>query len=47
MEYSSLKLDTLASMESAIRLYERMGFNRIPPYAGQPRVGVICFERAI
>jgi ribosomal protein S18 acetylase RimI-like enzyme len=47
LEYSTLKLDTLSSMDAAIRLYERMGFRRIPPYAGQPKVGVICFERAI
>lgn len=45
--YSALKLDTLISMESAIRLYERMGFQRIPPYAGQPTVSVVCFEREI
>lgn len=45
--YSTLKLDTLASMEAAIRLYGRMGFKQIPPYAGQPKTGVICFEREI
>lgn len=47
MGYSTLKLDTLASMEAAIRLYARMGFKQIPPYAGQPKTGVICFERKI
>lgn len=47
MGYAGLKLDTLASMEAAIRLYDRMGFTRIPPYAGQPNTGVICFERKI
>lgn len=34
--YREVRLDTLPAMEAAIRLYESMGFRRIPPYGAKP-----------
>ena len=42
--YKSMKLDTLATMTSAIALYRSMGFREIPPYYPNPLAGVLYFE---
>ena len=39
--YSSICLDTLATMATAASLYERMGFRRIEPYYGPTPAGTI------
>jgi ribosomal protein S18 acetylase RimI-like enzyme len=38
-----LRLDTLPSMEGAIHLYRKLGFQEIPPYGDNPPEA-ICFE---
>ena len=44
MNYRYMRLDTLPAMESANRLYERMGFQRIPPYRHNPIKGALFLE---
>lgn len=39
--YRELRLDTLASMTTAIALYERMGFQRIAPYYAPTPAGTV------
>ena len=40
LHYSTMFLDTLDSLKSAIRLYEMLGFERIDPYYDNPLPGV-------
>ncbi len=40
LHYSTMFLDTLDSLKSAIRLYEMLGFERIEPYYDNPLPGV-------
>ncbi len=42
--YTTLLLDTLPSMQSAIRLYELIGFVRRPPYFDSPVGGNVFME---
>lgn len=42
--YSTLRLDTLPSMESAQALYRRLGFRFIEPYPRKPIPGAVHFE---
>lgn len=42
--YASMKLDTLPSMDAARRLYEALGFVRIPAYYDTPLPGTIFME---
>jgi len=42
--YSRMRLDTLARLEEAVRLYESMGFKRIQPYTFNPTEGVLFME---
>ena len=44
LRYSKLRLDTLARLQSANRLYGRMGFYSIPPYNDCPIEGAMWFE---
>jgi putative acetyltransferase len=45
--YRELKLDTLASMASARRLYERLGFGACSPYYENPLAGVVYMSRRL
>jgi putative acetyltransferase len=45
--YRRLVLDTLDRMESAVRLYERLGFRPIPAYYVNPMKGALYFELLI
>ncbi len=42
--YRSMRLDTIDTMVEAIRLYERMGFQRIHPYRPNPIPGAVFME---
>jgi len=42
--YGEMKLDTLPKLQAAVRLYERMGFRRIPPYYDTPIAGTLFFR---
>jgi putative acetyltransferase len=44
--FHALRLDTLPFMESAIRLYRKLGFREIPPYGDNPP-RAICFELSL
>ena len=45
--YSFLRLDTLAPMESAIHLYVEKGFYEIPAYYHNPNSTAIFFEKKL
>ncbi|SDS59193.1 GNAT family N-acetyltransferase [Opitutus sp. GAS368] len=42
--YTSMLLDTLPTMQKAIRLYESLGFERRPPYFNSPVDGNVFME---
>jgi putative acetyltransferase len=42
--YQRIRLDTTPEMSDAIRLYESLGFTRIPPYRPNPIEGAIYME---
>lgn len=42
--YSAMRLDTIATMHSAIRLYQHMGFVRIEPYCHNPIPEAVYME---
>jgi putative acetyltransferase len=42
--YASMKLDTLPSMQAAIRLYEALGFGRCAPYYDTPLRDTVFME---
>ncbi len=43
--YERLRLDTHPRMHAARRLYQRFGFDEIPPYNQNPTPGIRFFER--
>ena len=45
--YRALRLDTLASMEAAMRLYARLGFVETPPYHEATRPGMRFFRKPL
>ena len=45
--YVELVADTMPVMQEALALYERMGFERTGPYAGQEATGAVCIRRAL
>jgi ribosomal protein S18 acetylase RimI-like enzyme len=42
--YSSMRLDTLASMSAALELYRALGFREIEPYRYNPIEGAVFME---
>ncbi|MEF3275544.1 MAG: GNAT family N-acetyltransferase [Chloroflexus sp.] len=45
--YQLMRLDTLPSMQQAIRIYERLGFTRCAPYYPTPIAETIFMERRL
>ena len=45
--YDRMVLDTLDHMGAALRLYERLGFDRIAPYYHNPLPGVVYLGRQL
>lgn len=45
--YAAVLLDTLASMQSAIALYESFGFRRVEPYYTNPLPDVLYFQLSL
>ncbi len=43
--YRQMVLDTLDDMQDALRLYERMGFSKIPPYYDNPMPNAVYLGR--
>ncbi len=42
--YRAMRLDTLATMRTAVGLYESLGFEKIAPYYPNPLPGTLYFE---
>jgi putative acetyltransferase len=45
--YRLMRLDTLDTLDSAMRMYAAMGFQRRTPYYANPLPGVVYWERAL
>ncbi len=45
--YRAMRLDTLATMEAAQRLYREAGFRPIPPYTYNPVEGTLFMEKRL
>jgi len=42
--YSEIKLDSLERLHGAVKLYEHLGFQRIPPYCECPEKDHVCMN---
>ena len=42
-----MRLDTLDTLNEAMRLYSSLGFRRRPPYYANPLPGVVYWERTL
>ena len=47
LQYKRVRLDTLATMESELKLYRRFGFYEILPYRFNPIAGAIYMEKKL
>ncbi|MEZ4900302.1 MAG: GNAT family N-acetyltransferase [Spirosomataceae bacterium] len=45
--YEKMRLDTLRRLIPAVKLYQRFGFEEIPPYNYNPEPDIVYFERKI
>jgi ribosomal protein S18 acetylase RimI-like enzyme len=45
--YTTMRLDTLEKLQSAIRLYEQLGFERITAYYNNPLPGAVYMEKRL
>ena len=45
--YESIRLDTLAQMDRAQKLYRQLGFREIPAYYDNPLAGTLYLEKAL
>jgi GNAT superfamily N-acetyltransferase len=45
--YAIMRLDTLDTLDSAMRMYAAMGFQRRTPYYANPLPGVVYWERGL
>lgn len=45
--YTMMRLDTLDTLERAMRIYETLGFQRCASYYANPLPGVVYWERAL
>jgi putative acetyltransferase len=44
MGYTAMRLDSIVTMEAALRLYRAFGFEEIPPYCYNPIPGAVYLE---
>ena len=42
--YREMYCDTLPTMQAAVNLYERAGFERVGPYSDNPTPGALYFK---
>lgn len=45
--YTVMRLDTLDTLERAVRIYETLGFQRCAPYYANPLPSVVYWERTL
>lgn len=45
--YKTMRLDTLARMHDALRLYRSIGFHEIPPYYANPLPGTVYLQKSL
>ena len=47
LDYAVMRLDTLDTLDRAMRIYAALGFRRCAPYYANPLPGVVYWERAL